>query len=258
MKRIKAWKVLTGLLVVLGIASSWMFFSATHSSTFTLSSVEVEGVGADSPLTISAVNQLTAVPVGKSNVFGLDLQAIESRILENTWIKSVQLEKRLPHTLAVKVKLRSPRAILQSENGSMSYVDEEGFSFAPIASGKMRDLPLLVGFEPGKQVLIKEALEFSDRWQRNPLGKAAQISAVQYDRDRGFRASLVYPIAGRAPARLILEFSSSNDLKNEGTWRVMGPRLQRVFRHISSQSFDAYQIFVSDGKKIVVKTSRGS
>jgi hypothetical protein len=251
---------------------------AMRSSLFLVQVVEVdtdaEGEQAVAPpVEPQEISDLAAVPVGQANLFDLDLKAIETRILANSWIRSVRLEKHFPQTLSISAKFRRPRAILQS-SATLSYVDEEGTVFGKVSLAVQPDLPILhfpeLNPEPQR---VLSALRLLGKWEKPPLGALAQLSSLSWDAERGYRALVVYRMKPRktgaspAPAsqtamlsRAIVDFGEIGE-KSQGSDAELEPQLARlteVFRYLHENSISARQIWADAGKKIVVKTARGS
>lgn len=244
-------------------AATLIVWSSTRSSLFTLQVIEVANHPENAPVSAETVSDLTALTVGRASLLSLDLQKIEKNVLSNPWIKKVNLQKRLPETLVVSVEFREPKALLQRSDGAMSYVDREGIQFGPVASTRQRDLPLFLGFKSAHTTevsqLLKEAVEFTEKWEKAESGKLSQISALSWDSDKGFRASLIYKMKdSQRIGRATLEVGQLSSSLQDSTWRMMDANLGKVLRYLSSQSIAVHQIFVGDGKKIVVKTARGS
>lgn len=246
-------------MVLIGAAIGLTF--AWQSPQFTIRSVEVSGLTGTSPLTEKSVNELAQVPLGRSSLFSLSLGRVQENLLRSSWIKTVTLKKKLPETLAIQIKLREPRAVLQEEGGGMSYVDNEGVPFGPIPLNHVNDFPVLSGFsaQAKQDGSLREAMQFVNRWETSSYFKSVQLSSLSFHPDKGFRALVVYRLhGGSGMGRATLELGSAQSLGLDLTWRTIEPNLAQVLRYLSEKSIPAHQIFVGDGKKIVVRTLSGS
>lgn len=60
-------------------------------------------------------------------LFQISKGNISSLVLENRWIKNVEIYKLPPHNLLLKVQERTPFLLVSSEKGTPLLVDEEGY-----------------------------------------------------------------------------------------------------------------------------------
>ena len=152
------------------------------------------------------ISNLAAVPIGRANLFSLDLAQVEARILANEWVRAVTLQKRFPQTLAISVEYRKPLALVQSADGSLAYLDRDAKPFGKVNLQYQPDLPIFVGsWTQHTHTLgvpdLAQGLTLLDRWNGSPVGHFAQLSSLAWEPERGFHAIAVYRLknAGRAP-----------------------------------------------------------
>jgi hypothetical protein len=248
--------------------------NAMRSPMFTLQVVEIADLPDNSPVDAQALTQLAAVPVGRVNLFDLDLKPIEARIVSHPWIREVRLEKHFPQTLSVSVTFREPQALIQSESGALAYVDVDGRVFGQVDLRVQPDLPVFsASMREGKDATehIRAALRLVHAWERSDLGKTSRLSQLEWDGERGFRALVSYPLApaqsrpGGAKAdgpsgpgargRAFVDLGQDLDA---GSAKPQLERLSRVFEYLTAHRVLSRQIWADAGKKIVVKTARGS
>jgi cell division septal protein FtsQ len=227
--------------------------AAMRSPLFIVQVVEVADLPENSPIDAATVSKLAAVPIGKENLFKLDLLSIEQRVKKHPWVKAVQLHKRFPQTLAIEVVLRQPRALLQGEKGQMSYVDADGNVFGKVNLAVQPDLPLLSGaMDLSKRI---GSLHLLDLWDSEQVVKVAQLSSITYEEERGYRLLVSYPMRqGGGLGRTMV------DLGNEINADISAQfgRLKQVVRYLSDHSISVRQVWADADKKIIVKTVRGS
>ena len=65
------------------------------------------------------------------NLLSLDIDALKREIRREPWIKSVDVERELPHTLKVAIGLRKPIAFFLKSNG-IFLIDVDGAIFKPV------------------------------------------------------------------------------------------------------------------------------
>jgi hypothetical protein len=236
---------------------------AMQSKLFIVKTVTVQSSVSHPPLEQSTILRLAAVPVGKESLFRLNLTAIEKRILSSDWVQEVRLQKRLLHTLVISVVYREPCAIVQTAKGNLSYVDSDGKIFGSVNTSQMSDLPLLSGFQKESLDRMKEALLLLKKWEGSPLSRMSLISSLVWDSERGYRLLVTYSLN---PPR---DTSTQNFGNYSRTMIDLGHevdanldeklhRLVTVLRYLSGNSIAVRQVWADAGKKIVVKTARGS
>jgi cell division protein FtsQ len=77
------------------------------------------------------------------NLFRLDIARVHADLGALAWIKTIEIEKKLPDTLRIRVTERAPAALIERD-GSIRYVDAEGVEFAELSPEVGdADLPLI-------------------------------------------------------------------------------------------------------------------
>ena len=232
-------------------------YQAIHSPLFTVQVVEITDQVSTTqaspwiPVDPQAITDLAAVPVGLTNLFDLDLKGVEKRILENDWIREVRLQKRFPQTLSITAIFREPVAIAQFVNGDLAYVDEEGRTFGKVSLAAAKDLPLISALPSGASgesaEQLKSLLKIMSDWKSQRASKFARIESISHDAEKGYRMLISYSLGHHlihARVDLGTEFSFSH--------------LGQVLEYLQAHSIAARQVWADAGKKIVVKTARGS
>ncbi len=227
-------------------------YSAMHSPLFLVQVVEVadapdEASRSQAPVDPQTISDLAAVPVGKVSLFDLDLKSIERRILTNSWVRSVRLQKRFPQTLSISVTFREPRALMQAPKGALAYVDLDGNVFGQVDLELQSDLPIFAGFSGSAQ--IKSAFRLLEAWEQAALSSSLQISSLSWDAERGYRAWVTYPY-GHSTIELGQEIDADLPVKLN--------RLSQVFAYLNRNRIAVRQVWADSEKKIVVKTAHGS
>lgn len=78
------------------------------------------------------------------NLFAVDTDAAEARLLESPWIQRAKLSRALPGTLRIEVTEREARAVASIEDG-LYLVNPEGEPFKAVEARDPSDLPVLTG-----------------------------------------------------------------------------------------------------------------
>ena len=126
-----------GVLGLLGVF--WVYRHTQSDARFAVKTVEVAGAIHTTRAEIDAV---TARYAG-ANLFRIDIERVQRDLRALPWVRRIDIEKKLPDTLIVRIVERTPVAL--ALNGATPYyVDEEGIPFAPLSPGAGDpDLPLI-------------------------------------------------------------------------------------------------------------------
>lgn len=90
-------------------------------------------------------------------VFAVDVAAAQEQLRAIPWIESVQVARRLPGSIVVRIEERTPAALWQHKK-KMSVIDAKGNVLTADALGDYADLPLVVG--EGAQEVVRELQGF--------------------------------------------------------------------------------------------------
>lgn len=254
-------RLAAGMFFVVLTVACFGLYRATRSPLFIIRAVEVADLDELAPIDAHRISQMAAVPVGKVNLFDLDLKPIEKRLLMEPWIKAVSLQKRFPQTVAIGVEFRKPVALVKSREGKLGFVDADGIQFGTADLSKNPDYPI---FYQLADTLIDEAIKVLQFWERARFGSRILVSSVSYDLERGFKLMVSYPLNpslhGDEPASLNSRGRATVELGQDidAQTMVQLDRLKQVFKYLAEHSVSARQIWADTGKKIVVKLTRGS
>ena len=227
---------------------------AIHSSLFLLKVATVEPLSLDYPVDAQKVLDIAHVPIGHAPLFDLNLVPIETRLMRNPWIKGVIVGKQFPSTLSLKIIERIPVALLTEHNGRVLYLEQDGTTFEDQGMVYPKDLPILIGFSAEKIDVLRKLNSFIEFWFSAEKLPGLKLSSIHYDEKLGLRAVVTYPMKNKKQMRSVLELG----LNIEEAALIPGAHLQKVLKYLSERSMPASKIWLGDGKKIVVKVSRGS
>ena len=96
----------------------------------------------------------------EASLLAIDLRELKSRLEKHPWIRSVDLEKRFPHTLLMRVEKEEPKAIVAMDG--LYYVNASSKVFKALDPCDETDFPVITGVtgqEEDKQRLLSVALE---------------------------------------------------------------------------------------------------
>ncbi len=179
-----ALQLASGLAVVVG-ASLAVAWSAHHyaltSPRFALRTLDVQGARRTTLEQLKAAGEIR----DGANIFSLDADASERKILENPWISEVKLTRRLPSTLRIELTEREASAVV-SLSRHLYLVTREGEPFKELEAGDPYDLPLITGASPESLARdrareierIQTGLEVLRQYERVPLSKVYPAEEV--------------------------------------------------------------------------------
>lgn len=215
-------KLLSGILVVLGAALALAWGLQRYALTtprFAIQKLDVTGTLRRAP---DQLTKQAGVKLG-DNLFGVDTEVAERRLLEDPWIASAKVERRIPATLAIHVEEREAQAIA-SVGGSLYLVSREGEPFKQLEDGDPQDLPVISGItgddfarDRVRQVdRIRVGMQVLRQYARVPMSKVHAPQEVNLGPDGDVVLSIgksgIALHLGRGPWRSKLLMA----------WRVMG------------------------------------
>ncbi len=198
-RRIQAQRLLillrnVSMVAVLVVGGVWAYRHTQSNERFAVRTIEIDGAVHTER---AALDLATQRYVGL-NLFQIDIERVQHDLGGLGWVRRIDIEKRLPDTLRIKISERQPVALVR--NGErLLYVDEEGVGFAELSPAVGdADLPLIgdaEGAELIRTVALLRNLRSRDRelysrvsevWPIPPRGFALydrQIGAVVYAND---------------------------------------------------------------------------
>jgi cell division protein FtsQ len=177
-------KLASGLAVVIGAALA-VAWSAHHyaltSPRFAIRTVDLVGAKRTS---LEQLKSDAGVAVGL-NIFALDTDLAERKLLENPWISEVKMTRRLPGTLRIELTERDASAVV-ALGEHLYLVTHEGVPFKEVQAGDPFDMPLITGASPEnlqrdrKREIerIQTGLEVLHQFERLPLSRVYPAEEV--------------------------------------------------------------------------------
>lgn len=134
------------------VASGWVdqatgriersFYTASGEKGFRIDNLVIEGRANLSPAQLKA---MIGVDRGEP-IFSVDLDEVEQRLEQVSWVDDALVRRRLPDTLFISLKERAPLALWQRK-GKLAVVDAEGVVLTESNLEKFSALPIIVGDE---------------------------------------------------------------------------------------------------------------
>ena len=133
------------LAVVAGI--SFMFLSVYEylltSPYIRLERVVIKGVDGDLRGALLRMSRLSV----DTSLLGIDMDELRQRIERHPWIRSVNVEKRFPHTLIIRAEKERPMAVVIMDG--LHYMNGEGRIFERVEQTGKVDYPIITGITAG-------------------------------------------------------------------------------------------------------------
>lgn len=79
----------------------------------------------------------------EQGLLAIDLRKLKKTLETHPWVKSVDLEKRLPHTLLIRAEMEHPRAVVVLD--TLHYMNAAGRVFKAVSPGEDLDYPVVTG-----------------------------------------------------------------------------------------------------------------
>lgn len=155
-----------------------------HSSYFAITKISVDG---NNYLTEVQVKELSQIKEGM-NIFGLKNKEIVKRIKSNCWVEEVEIQRKLPTYVTIKIKERTPLVTVPSQDRFIN-LDRQGVVLSNDVFCR-DNLPLVTGLNlkstvaPGHRIESPEVLQVLaglNMLDNNTLAKISEVNLQQKD-----------------------------------------------------------------------------
>ncbi|MDB9822727.1 FtsQ-type POTRA domain-containing protein [Deltaproteobacteria bacterium] len=131
-------------LLFIGMISLSLLFLYLYQYLITspyikLEEVIVKGVGEETKYELIDMAELNR----DMSLLALNLNKIKEKMESHPWVRSVDLEKRFPHTLIIEAEREMPAALVVSDR--LSYMNRWGTIFKEVERGDDKNYPLVTG-----------------------------------------------------------------------------------------------------------------
>ncbi|MGZ4808492.1 MAG: cell division protein FtsQ/DivIB, partial [Thermoanaerobaculia bacterium] len=165
------------LLAIVGAV--WLYFHTQSDARFAVRNIEISGALHTSRAALEALTR----QYGGLNLFRLDIARVQRDFESMSWVRRINIEKKLPDTLRIHITERVPVALLR-DHDRLLYVDVEGKAFADLdASVGDDDLPIITdasGAELTRAIALLESLRAADS------GLYSRVAEIRPIAPRGF------------------------------------------------------------------------
>ncbi|MBV9496534.1 MAG: FtsQ-type POTRA domain-containing protein [Acidobacteria bacterium] len=174
-------------VVVIGVVAIGVYRNVHNGSRFAVRQIEVGGAVHAPRAALDAVTQRYL----GANLFDLDIARVQNDLRGVSWIRAVNVEKKLPGTLRINVVERKAVALVQRSD-RLAYVDEDGVTFAELSPHVGdEDLPIIAdasGEELARSIALVRDLRTRDPQVYSRISEVKPIapkSFALFDRELG-------------------------------------------------------------------------
>lgn len=126
------------------------------SSYVKLEKVIIEGVDEKTKNELLEMSRLS----NDMSLLAVNGNELRQRLERHPWICAVKTEKRLPHTLIIRVEKEVPRAIVALEK--ISYMNQKGVIFKEVDDEDDIDYPVITGISQNENIVARQLERASD------------------------------------------------------------------------------------------------
>ncbi len=113
---------------------------------------------------------------------------------------------------------------------------------------------MISGFSANDTPNLKRVIQFMENWFEGAEVENLKLSSISFDSKNGLRAMVVLPLKNKQNMRAMLELGQTLD----EAAAIPQARFKKILEYLHDRSIPASKIWLGNGKKIVVKVSRGS
>lgn len=191
-------RVLLGIATVGAIGTAAVYGGTfgyrwvTTSQTFAINAITIAGnrrAGSDELVRLSGL-------VPGRNLFLSDVEAAEHGIAQQPWVKTVEVHRRLPNAVQVRVTEREPALVV--DLGKLYFADPDGTLFKRALGGDDLDLPVVTGLSRDGvqghgaevQTQLRDLAAFAADYRARGLDAKYRLEELNLDAADGLTAQL--------------------------------------------------------------------
>jgi cell division protein FtsQ len=197
-------RTVLGVAILVGTSVGVGWLARRHvmsSPRFAVTSMQIVG---NERRPADAVIAESGLVMGQ-NVFSVDLDVVRLRILADPWMADAVVNRRLPGTLLVRVKERTPAALVVI--GDLFLTGTDGEPFKRLEPGDPVDVPLITGVTPesiaedraGALRTIRRGIDLAAEYEHGTLARRSPLEEVHVDPGGAFTL-----VVGRPSTDLVL------------------------------------------------------
>ena len=170
-------------VAVISVAFLFCYQFILESDHLKLRQVKIEGVDAKLRRELIKISGLNT----ESNVLSISLNELKEEMERHSWIRTVEVERRLPDTIIIRAEREVASALVRMDR--IYYMNRYGELFKEVGKSDDTDFPIVTGISK-KGLESKEQLERAARTLRaleseNGLWSLKELSEINVKRGRG-------------------------------------------------------------------------
>lgn len=243
-KRMKKFRILKYAFLVLCVIG--IIIGTMTSPLFNIKQIEVQGNEKISKEEIISLSQI----VTDENTYKVNVNKVKEQILENPYIKSVQIKRKLPDEVIITVEERSTTYMIEYGN-AYAYINNQGY-ILEISSEKL-DVPIIQGAETELDNLIP-----GQRLCNNDLEKMSTIIKIMEVAQNNDIANLITRIDIENDQNYKILFESEQKVAYLGDETDLSTKILSIKAILDKERGTAGEIFVNMDLKNNYPTFRQS
>ncbi len=169
------------------------------------------------------------------NIFAVDMVSVRQKLLDNPWVETAEVVRRLPGSIDIRVTERKPRALVNLD--VLYLVDDMGRVFKRWVRGDPVLSPVITGISresyiqspSAVETVLCDAIDLANRYTASGLDRIAPLQEIYREEDDGFSLMI-----GKDPA--YVKFG-------KGPYKTKLTRLAALISRLSSERKRPAQIF---------------
>ena len=118
----------------------YLYHQTMTSPYFQISNFEIKG---NYFLHQSELRRMVEQGVLGQNIFRANIQLLSDRLRDNPWIETVEIGRKIPDSLQVKIKERTPFVKIEMTDGKTFLIDRKAFLIKKVESHEYQVLPTI-------------------------------------------------------------------------------------------------------------------
>jgi len=164
----------------------------TTSPTFAIHAIELRG---NRHASSDELVRLSGLVPGR-NLFAADVDSAEASIQGEPWIKTVEVRRKLPDSISIRVTEREPALLVALDK--LYIADADGALFKRAQAGDSLDLPVVTGLprqqfqeqRTAGEAKLREVLDVVASYRSRALDGRYRIQEINLDADEGLTLQL--------------------------------------------------------------------
>jgi cell division protein FtsQ len=192
---------------------------------------------------IKEIQQMMEALRGES-LLRTNLNKISKTLDTLDWITNYQVTRQIPNRLTLTLTAHEPQVLIQTRNGKLYPVDEQGTVLNSVEPHQAPDTIIAVGENFfSKPELRKKTIDLLNKIPRNGSFSRQNISEIKYDQKDGFWMTMIR--------------SNLQVKMGEEDLDIKATRISQVIDYLEQHQIKARVIDANLSKKVLVRLHKG-